>query len=407
MDLNSLFKMGLEQNATELIFSTGSPIFVKISGEIKALTSEPLKDDVQRKILEKIAGMDRIGSFFSDKKDMDLTVDLTEVGRFRLNLFHQNRGFTMVFRPIKKRIPTLEEMNLPQAVIDLTDSPEGLIIINGPPGSGKSTIYAGMIERISSRRKCVVISLENPIEYIYQPQKSLIVQREIGRDVLSFSSALEVIHHQNPEVIAVDDMEEENLWLKILKLAATQHLVIVTLGTVNSIQAVEYILHQFPDFQRKQVLNLLGTCLKTVISQKLMYSKDKKPVFMKEILMMNQNINKLFLEDKLFMLPTAMKGGTKEGQLTFEENMKQLVSSGILEMPSGGEMSEEVARTATDLSALEKQLYDSNIDVRKRAETELKKLAAEGNRAASQVLEEFSRFFITNFEHQKRGPRLS
>ncbi|MDD5089410.1 MAG: ATPase, T2SS/T4P/T4SS family [Candidatus Wallbacteria bacterium] len=402
MDLSSLFRMGLEQNATELIFSTESPIVIKKSGEIKPITNEPLGADLQKKILEKIASGEQLHSFWSEKRDMDLAVEIKEVGRFRLNLFHQEKGFTMVFRPVRQEIPQLSSLGLPDSVFPELDKNEGLIIINGAPGSGKSTLFASLIEHINNHRRCVVVSLEKPVEYLFTSRQSLVIQREIGKNAESFTSALDVIHHQNPEVIAIDDLEGENVWMHLLKLGMTKHQVIVTMGMTNSIQALEFILHQFPDFQRKQVLNLMSASLKLVISQQLIYGKEKQPLFLREVLVNNQNIMKLFLEDKLFMLPTAMKSGIKDGQMTFGESMKQFFEKDLIDMPKGEEISEEVERSSADLAALEKQLYDGNIEVRKKGETELKKLAADGNKTAKQILDDFSRFFITNFENQKR-----
>jgi len=394
----------MEKGLSEIIFTTGSPVLLRKNLKLSSIGNDLITKEFQLKLLTKLLTEEE-NKRLLNKDDLDLAVSFSGIGRFRLNVFNQYKGITMIFRPIMKKVPELEEYGFDAKIIERIKRGKGLILVNGASGSGKTTLLSSIVEFHAKNFASIAITLEKPVEYSLENSKGIILQREIGRDSPDFTNALDVIHHQNPDIIAVDDIVDENVWPQLINLGITGHLVIATVGTVDSLQSIEYILHQFPDFQRGQILKLLASSLVMSISQKNIPGNNEDTVFSREVLINTENISKLISDDKLYMVSAAMESGKAEGQLSFDESLKKLISLGKIKASStDGNVSADVARADSDLVDLEKALYNADIEVRKKAESKLKVLESEGNKGAKKILEDFSRFYITNFEEEKRGP---
>jgi len=262
---------------------------------------------------------------------VDLGYGIPQVGRFRVHVYRQRGSPCLAVRVIPTRIPSLEELGLPPQVADLALKPHGLVLVTGPTGSGKSTTIAAMVNLLNQKRECHIVTLEDPIEYLYRHGKALINQREIGIDAPSFPEALRAALRQDPDVIVIGEMRDPETVSTALTAAETGHLVLATLHTADAAQTVERIVNALSPHQQAQARVQLADTLRGVVSQLLLPRADGRGrVVATEILMATPAVRHLIREGKSHQLPGVIQSGGRLGMMTLEASLRSLAERGLI-----------------------------------------------------------------------------
>ncbi len=343
MDINELLKKAYSLEASDLHIKVGSPPILRIYGELSPLASEKkITNEDATKIARSVMNPAQI-ELFKKKNDIDLAYSVPGLGRFRCNVFMQRGTIGLVFRLIPMRIPTIDELNLPEVIKKIAMEPRGLILVTGTTGSGKSTTLAAMIDLINSNRTEHIITIEDPIEYLHRDKKSIVNQREIGSDTESFSKALRQALRQDPDIILVGEMRDFETIQTSLIAAETGHLVLSTLHTIDATETINRIIAVFPPYQHKQVRMQLASILKGVISMRLVPRADGRGrVPAVEVLVATETIKDCILDpDKTKLIPDFIEqGAIHYGMQTFDQSLFGLYKSGFISY-------EEALRRAT------------------------------------------------------------
>jgi len=344
MEINELLKKAHDLEASDLHIKVGSPPIVRIYGELTPLVSEKkLTSDDATKIALSVMTPGQV-DIFKRKNDMDLAYSVPGLGRFRCNIFMQRGTVGLVFRVIPMRIPTIDELLLPEVIKKISMEQRGLILVTGTTGSGKSTTLASIIDLINSSRTEHVMTIEDPIEYLHRDKKSIINQREIGTDTESFSKALRQALRQDPDVILVGEMRDFETIQTSLVAAETGHLVLSTLHTIDATETINRIIAVFPPYQHKQVRMQLASVLKSIISMRLVPRADGKGrVPAVEVLIATATIKDCILDpDKTKSIPDVIEQGAIHYSMqTFDQSILSLFKSGLITY-------EEALRRATN-----------------------------------------------------------
>jgi twitching motility protein PilT len=344
MDINDLLKKANTLDASDLHIKVGSPPILRIYGELAPLTSEKrVTNEDAVKIATTVMSASQTETF-KRKNDIDLAYSVPGLGRFRCNIFMQRGTIGIVFRVIQMRIPTVDELNLPEVIKKLSMEQRGLILVTGTTGSGKSTTLASMIDLINTTRTEHIMTIEDPIEYLHRDKKSIVNQREIGSDTESFSKALRQALRQDPDIILVGEMRDFETIQTSLVAAETGHLVLSTLHTIDSTETINRIIAVFPPYQHKQVRMQLSSVLKGVISMRLIPKADGKGrVPAVEVLVATAMIKDCVLDpDKTKTIPDVIEQGALHyGMQTFDQSILGLYKSGLITY-------EEALRRATN-----------------------------------------------------------
>jgi twitching motility protein PilT len=344
MDINDLLKKANTLDASDLHIKVGSPPILRIYGELAPLTSEKkVTNEDAVKIATTVMSATQT-EVFKRKNDIDLAYSVPGLGRFRCNIFMQRGTIGIVFRVIQMRIPTIEELNLPEVIKKLSMEQRGLILVTGTTGSGKSTTLASMIDLINTSRTEHIMTIEDPIEYLHRDKKSIVNQREIGSDTESFSKALRQALRQDPDIILVGEMRDFETIQTSLVAAETGHLVLSTLHTIDSTETINRIIAVFPPYQHKQVRMQLSSVLKGVVSMRLIPRADGKGrVPAVEVLVATAMIKDCVLDpDKTKTIPDVIEQGALHyGMQTFDQSILGLYKSGLITY-------EEALRRATN-----------------------------------------------------------
>jgi len=344
MDINELLKKASALQASDLHIKVGSPPVLRIFGELIPLTSEKTlahEDAMKIALAVMTPGQTEI---FKKKNDMDLAYSVPGLGRYRCNVFMQRGTVGLVFRVIPVKIPTIDELNLPEVIKKLSMEQRGLIIVTGTTGSGKSSTLAAMIDLMNTMRTEHIMTIEDPIEYLHRDKKCIINQREIGSDTESFSKALRQALRQDPDIILVGEMRDFETIQTSLIAAETGHLVLSTLHTIDATETVNRIISVFPPYQHKQVRMQLSSVLRGIISMRLMPRADGKGrVPAVEVLIATATIKDCILDpDKTKMIPDVIEqGAIHYGMQTFDQSLLNLYKSGLITY-------EEALRRATN-----------------------------------------------------------
>lgn len=330
MELSELFSLVYEREASDLLLTTGVPPMIRVHGEMIP-TEFPALDggEVKRLIFSLLNGHQRLQ--IEETKELDFSLGLGSSHRFRVNVYYQKGNLAAAFRTIPTEIPKLKDLGLPATVYDLSMIPHGLILVTGPTGHGKSTTLASMIDLINNNRRCHIISVEDPIEYVHFHKKSVIDQRELGGDTHSFSAALKYVLRQDPDVILVGEMRDLETISSALLAAETGHLVLSTLHTNDAVQTIDRIIDVFPERQQQQIRVQLSLTLRAVVSQRLLpkVSGDGR-VLAVELLKNNHASANLIREGKTYQLYSVIETGTKEGMMTMDASLVRLFNKGII-----------------------------------------------------------------------------
>jgi len=330
MDMIELLRQTVARHASDLHISIGRPPVMRIHGEL-----EPQKDF---KVLDAAETEQLISQIINEeqRKELDETLELDcsysipNVSRFRVNVFFRNGGMGAAIRTIPNKVPTLQQLELPPIAERLTEAKNGLILVTGPTGSGKSTTLAAMIDAINKTRKEHIMTIEDPIEFVYDHNQALINQRELGAHTLSFANALKHVLRQDPDVVLVGEMRDLETIASAITIAETGHLVFGTLHTMGAAQTVDRIVDVFPSYQQQQIKMQLAGSLRAVISQVLLSRKTGGRVAAREIMVTNQAISSLIREGKSHQLYGQIQTGASDGMVTLEGDVARLLSRDII-----------------------------------------------------------------------------
>lgn len=292
--------------------------------DLSLITSEKIN-----KILKKILNENQLKKFFHHK-DYDFSYEYKDF-RFRVNISYEKNNLKLVARVINNKLPTLEEINMPKKVVDLLNLKQGLILLTGPTGCGKSTSLAAMINYINKNRSCNIITLEDPIEFIFKPIKSIISQRQLSVDMPTFASGLKHVLRQDPNVIMVGEMRDLETISTAITLAETGHLVLATLHTCNTYQTINRIIDIFPAHQQNQIKSQLSLTLLAVISQVLVPKKSGGRIAVRELLINNTAVANLIREQKIPQIKNVIKTHYADGMISFDRNIEELYNQGIID----------------------------------------------------------------------------
>ncbi len=340
MNINKLLEYSLDSGASDLHLSVGSVPMVRINGTMKPLDMDPLLEDDMESIIPQVMDEDQI-QVFQEKKEIDFSASLDGKGRFRVNFFNQVKGLAGVFRTIPEVVKDSEELGIPPVLMNLALLDRGLVLLTGPTGSGKSTTLAAMVDHINIKRKCHIITIEDPVEYYHYTKESLINQRELGANTHSFANAMRAALREDPDVILVGEMRDLETISLALTAAETGHLVLSTLHTSSAVKTIDRIIDIFPPGQKGQIRSMLSESLEAVIAQKLLPTKDgKSRVPACEVMIATTAIRNLIREDRIYQIPSIIQSGGVEGMQSLDQDLQRLVTQGSIERKTAKSIAE-------------------------------------------------------------------
>lgn len=349
MDIIELLSKAVELKASDLHLTVASPPILRINGKLVEVNDRRLLPEDTKRIAQQIMTPDQM-MLFKKKGELDFSYAHPGLGRFRINAYKQRGSYSMAFRVVTFKVPTIEELNLPPVVIELSKKQRGLILVTGPTGSGKSTTLAAMINYMNMHRREHILTLEDPIEYLHKHNKSIVNQREIGNDTHSFANALRSALRQDPDVILVGEMRDLETISIAITAAETGHLVLSTLHTIGAAKTIDRIIDVFPPHQQQQIKVQLSTVLEGVISQQLLPKADKSGrIAAFEVMVTNPAIRNLIREGKTHQMQTVIQTGGKLGMQTMDASLINLYRRQIINI-------ENLEKYAVDLDIVRRQI---------------------------------------------------
>ncbi len=330
-DVIALLRQLAEREGSDMFFSVGAPPHIKIEGVTEPLDLPPLgSEDVRQMAYSLLSAAQR--EEFERELELNLAFSIEGAGRFRLNLYLQRGEVGLVARYVKSRIPAIRELGLPPQLEKLALRDRGLILVVGAAGSGKSTTLAAMLDQRNAQKSGHIICIEDPIEFLHSHRKSLIDQREIGLDTHSFAAALRNVLREAPDVIMLGEIRDLDSMQHALHYAETGHLVLATLHATSSLQAIERIVHFFPENARAQVLSDLSENLLAVIAQRLIPGRTRRRVAAVELMMSTPYLRDLVKRDELHLFKEALGRSQEYGLQTFDQHLYRLYEAGQISL---------------------------------------------------------------------------
>jgi twitching motility protein PilT len=332
MEIRDLLLMCIDKGASDLHITENEPPILRIDGRLVRTELEKLnKQDLKKMVYGVLSNSQK--EIFERELELDFSLALPELDRFRVNIHTQKGSVEAAFRRIPLEIPSVEKLGLPQIMIDLANKPNGLVLVTGPTGMGKTTTLAAMINHINSNRECLITCIEDPIEFIFANKRSVVKQREVYSDTHSFAQALRHALRQDPNVIVVGEMRDLETISTALTAAETGHLVLATLHTPDAPQTVARIIDVFPPHQQQQVKMQLSDCLQGVISQLLLpHISGTGRVLSTEVMVATPGIRNLIREQEIEQIPTLMQTGSQHGMYTMDKSLKALHQKGLISL---------------------------------------------------------------------------
>jgi len=337
MDIDELLKACMTNKASDLHLAPGLPPIMRVHGELVFLTDHPklTSDDIKKSVYSILN--DEEQKTFEKKLEHDFAYSLPDMGRFRVNAFHEAAGVAAVFRTIPETVPTLDQLEMPAVFKQLVSLPNGLILVTGPTGSGKSTTLAAMIDEINRLHAEHIITIEDPIEFSHQSKKSLVNQRQVHRDTRHFKAALRSALREDPDVILVGEMRDLETIRLALTAAETGHLVMATLHTSSAPRTISRIVDVFPAEEKNIIRNMLSESLQAVICQTLVKRIDGGRVPAFEIMLGTSAIRNLIREDKIAQMYNTIQTSGALGMCTLDQYLAQLVEKQIISQTAANE----------------------------------------------------------------------
>ena len=330
MEIFELLKFAVDSGGSDLHLSVGAPPMLRLDGRMKKVDSPPLeKEEVDRLIYDVMTEDQR--RILEETLELDFSRELSGIGRFRINVFYGRLGKGAVLRVINSDILSFDQLGLPAILKDFASMDKGLVLVTGPTGSGKSTTLATMIDYINSNYEYHIITIEDPIEFIHKPKKSLINQRELHTNTLSYSNALRSSLREDPDVILVGELRDLETTSLAITAAETGHLVFGTLHTNSAAKTVNRIIDQYPAEEQSQVRTMLAESLRGVVAQILLPKKGGGRVGAFEILLCTPAASNMIREDKIFQLDSIIQTSMKIGMATMDQSLANLIKEGLIE----------------------------------------------------------------------------
>lgn len=348
MNISPLLKLMVEKNASDLYFTSNSPVKIKIEGKAVNVGKTVLDAEAVQKAAYGIMNEEQI-QFFESNMEIDFAISEAGAGRFRVNVFRQRGQVAMVLRYIPSNIPTLDKLNMPPVLRDLIMHKRGLLLMVGATGSGKSTTLAAMINHRNEQSSGHILTIEDPVEFTHPNKNCIVNQREIGQDTHSYHNALKSSLREAPDVILIGEIRDRETMEAAIELAGTGHLAISTLHANNANQTMDRIINMFPEQLHKQLFMDLSLNLRGIISQRLVPAKDGKRVAAVEILLNTPHIADLILKGKVDEVKEAMQESPEKGMQTFDDSLFELYQAGKIEL-------EEALKNADSRANLEAKI---------------------------------------------------
>ncbi len=345
LNMKTLFEYSAEVGASDLLITSNSPPIVRVDGELYPIMKSRFTPENTKRLIWSLLNETQ-QEMFERKRELDFSLSVTGNLRFRANLYFQKGTVAGAFRLIPRVIPSMEELGLPTIIRTLSLKTNGLILMTGPTGSGKTTTMASMIDLINRTRRCHIVTVEDPIEFVHDNKASIVDQREVYADTLSFANALKYVLRETPDVILVGEMRDLETIAAALTAAETGHLVIATLHTNDAIQSIDRIIDVFPPHHHDQIRIQLSFSLLAVIAQQLVPRADGKGrVLATEILIKNAAVANHIREGKTHQTHTILETGRADGMMTMDQRLKELCEAGLI-------TPEEAMRRASNQSVL-------------------------------------------------------
>ena len=330
MDIKDLLKTAVEKSASDLHITAESAPIIRVDGRLIPLNFPKLDKEYCKRLVYSILD-DKQKAIFERDLELDLSLEVPDLNRFRVNVHVQRGSVEAAFRLVSLRIKTINELGLPPVVPDLCRKNQGLVLVTGPTGVGKTTTLAAMVDLINTERQAIIIAVEDPIEYVHVNKRSIIKQREVFADTRSFANALRHALRQDPNVIVVGEMRDIETISTVLTAAETGHLVLATLHTPDASQTIDRIIDVFPPYQQEQVKIQLSTTLQGVISQQLLPRRDRPGrVIATEVMIATNAIRNLIREHETEQLLTHIQTGGQHGMHTMDKSLKTLYQKGLI-----------------------------------------------------------------------------
>ena len=324
MEIEKILKQAVKRLASDIHLSPGNPPIIRVNGDLLPIPDMPVLNSEQTEKLILALMTENQQEEFQKKLELDFAVVYKDIGSFRTNAFNQSNGVAAAFRAIPEIVPTLDEMNMPPVFKRLLDLPNGIILVTGPTGSGKSTTLAAMVDHINMNQAAHIITIEDPIEYIHKNKNCIIDQRQVHRDTLSFKAALRSSLREDPDVILLGEMRDLETIRLALTAAETGHLVLATLHTSSAPRSINRIVDVFPAGEKMIIRNMLSESLQAVICQTLIKSTAGGRVAAFEIMLGTPAIRNLIREDKIAQMYTTIQTSSEVGMCTLDQYLKKL-----------------------------------------------------------------------------------
>jgi twitching motility protein PilT len=352
--IDSFLKLGLAQGCSDIHLAVGVPPMLRMNGDLMPIKFRQLSDTELESYVMEILSDSQKDHFYSGH-DLDFSYVGEDGGRFRVNLFRKDTGVGAVFRHIPNEVPTLEQLNMPDVIRGFCDYHQGMVLVTGSTGTGKSTTLAAIVNHLNHTRSLNIISLEDPIEFVHPSKKSQVIQRELGTHLTTFADGVRSAMREDPDVILVGEMRDADTISMAMTAAETGHLVLGTLHTTSAVKSIDRIIDALPGELREQTKSFLSQSLKAVVTQVLIKTPDgrgRKAVL--EILINNRAISKLIMTDQSHQIPSQLQTGKNIGM--------QLMDQALLESIQANEVDPDDAyRYALDKKKFQRYVTDSEI----------------------------------------------
>ncbi|HLG25392.1 MAG TPA: type IV pilus twitching motility protein PilT [Candidatus Gracilibacteria bacterium] len=331
MQIDKIFRTAVQYKASDIYITTGSKPVLRINGDLILIEEHPVftKKMAEEYLLEVLNEEQK--QYFAKNLEIDLSLDIPSISRFRVNIFVQRKGMGGVFRLIPEQVFSIDELGLPETLKQITQYNNGLVIVTGPTGSGKSTTLAAMLNEVNANEAQHIITIEDPIEFVHENKRSIIEQREIKSHTLSFQKALRSALREDPDVILVGEMRDLETIALAITAAETGHLVFATLHTSGAAKSVDRMIDAFPFEQQNQIRAQLSESLRAIIWQNLIKTKDGKGrVAPLEIMINNSGIANMIRKAKTHQINSAIETGFKEGMQTMKKAVTDMLDADII-----------------------------------------------------------------------------
>jgi twitching motility protein PilT len=328
--LAQILARAVEAKASDVHIHAGAPLQMRLGGALRELRTGVLDAQAVEFILKDALGeADR--ATLNEQFDFDAALVLPEVGRFRASFYRQQRGWDAVFRPIAAEPPTLEQLGLPPVLRKLTGYHQGLVLVTGPAGCGKSSTLAALVSLLNAERHDHIITVEDPIEFVHTPRGCIVNQRQAGKHTRSFANALRAALREDPDIIVIGELRDLETIQLAITAAETGHLVLGTLHTNNAVRTINRVLDVFPPKQQSQVRAMVSESLRAVVSQRLLPAADgQRRVPALEVLFVKPSVSNLIREEKTFQIRSVMQTGRAEGMTLLDDSLLELVKAGTV-----------------------------------------------------------------------------